>query len=375
MMKFKNMITATVVLSLFFLFTVTGFCAEDGKVTMEQWLKIINSGDAKKSTSSKATETNNNDIDSTTPSTTEGIAVTVYWHMADDADVYLNGKPLRYYEPSFKTRGDEAPQAAFSASAILNNGDVFTVGGRRGGSFGFMLIAVDSSDRVVFKTDQQSWKVYEPGDRADWYNQQVAMSSPTQPVTVQPDPWYPQKELNKKFGDIALSIWGAPSERFSYLTATVSLVEKKKAPQGKRPSVSTANEIKRDGRFVAYDDGTVLDTKTNLMWAARDNGSSINWQSAKSYCENYHAGGYTDWRMPTQDELAGLYDTTKTYKADCNWDLHLTELIHLTCTYPLASETRGSEAAGLHFDNGLRSWYPQSSGDWYYRALPVRSGK
>jgi len=59
----------------------------------------------------------------------------------------------------------------------------------------------------------------------------------------------------------------------------------------KRPSVSTAKEIKRDGRFIAYDDGTVLDTKTNLMWAAKDNGSNINWQGAKSYCENYRGGG------------------------------------------------------------------------------------
>ena len=151
------------------------------------------------------------------------VPVTIYWHMADDADVYLNGVPLRRYQPSFKTRGDEAPQPAFAASAALNNGDVFTVGGRRGGSYGFMLIAVDSSGRVVFKTDQQSWKVYMPGERSDWYQPRIANSSPKDAVTVQPDPWYPQKELNNKFGNIALSIWGAPSATFSYLTATVSL--------------------------------------------------------------------------------------------------------------------------------------------------------
>ena len=85
-----------------------------------------------------------------------GMPVTIYWHMADDADVYLNGSPLRGYQPSFKTRGDEAPRPAFSASATLKKGDVFTVGGRRGGSYGFMLIAVDTANRVVFKTDQKS---------------------------------------------------------------------------------------------------------------------------------------------------------------------------------------------------------------------------
>ena len=30
-------------------------------------------------------------------------------------------------------------------------------------------------------------------------------------------------------------------------------------------------------RFVDHGDGTVTDTKTGLMWAAKDNGSPINW--------------------------------------------------------------------------------------------------
>lgn len=77
---------------------------------------------------------------------------------------------------------------------------------------------------------------------------------------------------------------------------------------GSLPSAPRGSEIRRDGRFIVYDNGTVLDTRTNLMWAAKDNGSNINWQNAKEYCENYRGGGYTDWRVPTQDELAGLYD-------------------------------------------------------------------
>ena len=120
-----------------------------------------------------------------------------------------------------------------------------------------------------------------------------------------------------------------------------------------RPSVSTAQEIRRDGRFIAYSNGTVLDTSTNLMWAAKDNGSNINWQDAKSYCENYRGGGYSDWRMPTQDELAGLYDQSLTgYTQECCSTCNkvkITDLIHLTCCCPWASETRGSDAAFFHF--------------------------
>jgi uncharacterized caspase-like protein len=144
-------------------------------------------------------------------------------------------------------------------------------------------------------------------------------------------------------------------------------------------SFSNAVVTSRDGRFIAYNNGTVLDTKTNLMWASKDNGSSINWANAKSYCENYRGGGYKDWRMPTQDELAGLYDRGTGYRPDCAPDdatnkVHLTNLITLSCWVGWASERRDSFAAYFNFGDNLRWWYPQSF-DAVPRALPVRSGK
>ena len=82
---------------------------------------------------------------------------------------------------------------------------------------------------------------------------------------------------------------------------------------------ATAGETAKDGRFIVKDNETVLDTRTNLMWAAKDNCSDINCANAKSHCENYRGGGYTDLRMPAQDELAGLYDANKTRPAPCNF--------------------------------------------------------
>jgi hypothetical protein len=144
-----------------------------------------------------------------------------------------------------------------------------------------------------------------------------------------------------------------------------------------KPYTAERATTARDSRFIVYGNGTVLDTKTNLMWADRDNGRIINWAEAKYYCENYRGGGYTDWRMPTQDELAGLYDETKTYKSDCGdvYDVHLTELIHLRCGWVWASETRGSQAAYFLFYDGKRKWSSQSDISYNLRALPVRSGK
>ena len=145
---------------------------------------------------------------------------------------------------------------------------------------------------------------------------------------------------------------------------------------------STAGEKAKDGCFIAYDNGTVLDTKTKLMWAAKDNGNAINWTDAKSYCENYHGGGYTDWRMPTQDELAGLYDEAKTYKIDNGKIVHLTKLIHLTSFVVWASEidvftsapSRSTTAATFFFSSGKR-FRARATSFSEICALPVRSTK
>jgi len=139
-----------------------------------------------------------------------------------------------------------------------------------------------------------------------------------------------------------------------------------------------AVEISRDGRFIAYDNGTVLDTRTNLMWAAKDNGSEIDRANAKNYCEKYRGGGYADWRMPTQEELAKLYDPKKsqTYKCDTRSSNHIaTDLIQLSCYWVWASETNGSDASAFFRFDGGRRYMNHLAGRNSHRALPVRSGK
>ena len=140
---------------------------------------------------------------------------------------------------------------------------------------------------------------------------------------------------------------------------------------------STAKQIKRDGRFISYDDGTVLDTKTNLMWAAKDNGSDINWQDASRYGADYRGGGYKNWRMPTLEELTGLYDKSINSNNGC----HITKLITLTqCrvwTSKSANPTGSSESLyGEYFSfaDTESYWIPQTF--YYgYRVLLVRSVK
>lgn len=164
-------------------------------------------------------------------------------------------------------------------------------------------------------------------------------------------------------------------ERGQPKTSPPAMFERKEVATVTEPPALMAKEIKKDGHFIAYDNGTVLDTRTNLMWAAKDNGSDVNWEDAKNHCENYRGGGYSDWRMPTQEELAGLYDRSKSYKATQQYyNVKLTEFIQLSACCPWASETRGSDAAHFYFINGNWIW-TQQSGDNGFRALPVRSAK
>jgi len=137
------------------------------------------------------------------------------------------------------------------------------------------------------------------------------------------------------------------------------------------------NEIARDGRFISYDNGTVLDTKTRLIWAAKDDGRGLLEHDAKTFIENYRGGGYTDWRMPTMDELEAIYDRDTINQ----YGYHVTKLIDITGEWVWASEGWGSvnafsftfgstadEVASTHTAWAFRT---PSLG---YRALPVRGG-
>jgi Protein of unknown function (DUF1566) len=60
---------------------------------------------------------------------------------------------------------------------------------------------------------------------------------------------------------------------------------------------------------------TWIDSATGLMWTKRDNGSDLNWNQALSYCSNLQLGGYSGWRLPTIEELQGIYDPSAGVRA------------------------------------------------------------
>ncbi|MHC4505084.1 MAG: hypothetical protein ACYTFI_17400, partial [Planctomycetota bacterium] len=156
---------------------------------------------------------------------------TIHWLMADNMDIYQNGEPLRTYTPSFRTRRDEARRkSAFSADIILRPGDVFTVGGRRGGSYGGTVVVVDKQDKLVWCSNVRDWRVYEPADPERWYLPDVAMRSRQSPVRVARSFGY-QAQMRRDHYDIPQPIWGDESQRLVYMVGVYGRAGAGRKPQ------------------------------------------------------------------------------------------------------------------------------------------------
>lgn len=54
--------------------------------------------------------------------------------------------------------------------------------------------------------------------------------------------------------------------------------------------------------------GYWIDPSTKLMWTAKDNGYDITWGKAMKFCRDLRLDAHSDWRLPTIDELQGIYD-------------------------------------------------------------------
>ncbi len=133
------------------------------------------------------------------------------------------------------------------------------------------------------------------------------------------------------------------------------------------PAAAAGQQTATRQRFIDHHDGTVTDTRTGLMWAASDNGADIQWWDAERYCREYRGGGHTDWRLPTPDELATLYDPARKGKAP----FAIVPAIRLTERCPWTSTTNLNAAVCLSFATGKKAWARRND-SFELRVLPVR---
>jgi hypothetical protein len=77
--------------------------------------------------------------------------------------------------------------------------------------------------------------------------------------------------------------------------------------------MSRFTKVGADGAKLA-DDATdwvaVLDNTTSLIWTVKET-KPLTWKKAKAAVEKLDTAGFTDWRLPTVEELFLLADRTK----------------------------------------------------------------
>ncbi len=73
-----------------------------------------------------------------------------------------------------------------------------------------------------------------------------------------------------------------------------------------------------DGRYIDKGNGVIEDIRTGLMWTKKDSyadlGECLNWNASERYVAGLRPGGYSDWRLPTVEELQGIYEESKSNK-------------------------------------------------------------
>ena len=120
----------------------------------------------------------------------------------------------------------------------------------------------------------------------------------------------------------------------------------------------------REGTFVAYDNGVVKDTKTGLEWVVGPD-RLTTWDEARTWVQNLTVDG-GGWRMPTRDELKGLY---KEGLGNRNMD----PAFKTTGWGVWSGETKDSSSAWFFdFDLGEKNWSTRGN-SIFSRAFAVRS--
>ena len=136
-------------------------------------------------------------------------------------------------------------------------------------------------------------------------------------------------------------------------------------------------------RFTDNGDGTVTDSKLNLMWSKTDNQGDINWIQADKWVRftfpDTIPKRYENWRLPTLAELQSLLlvdKNAKGYETECGQWVKAVADIKLSCGWVWTSETDtiAPTARIFNFDN-VYHYTVRKAHKRGYRALPVRNLK
>ena len=121
---------------------------------------------------------------------------------------------------------------------------------------------------------------------------------------------------------------------------------------------------------------TVKDNYTGLIWQKKDDGiNNRDWEDAKRYCSNLSLDGYSDWRLPTMEELYYLSDITKieaTFDSKFNYkrkpaiDTNYFDITNSRYWSSTTYKPISSDIWIFNFEDGDDGWTDKSNKHWAF---------
>ena len=109
-------------------------------------------------------------------------------------------------------------------------------------------------------------------------------------------------------------------------------------------------------RYTDNGNGTVTDNQHHLTWQQQDDGVGRDWSDAAAYCSSLSLAGYSDWWLPSKDQLFTLVDTGFSPAIDIAYFLNTQSSNYWSST----SDVSTSYAGSVVFDYGFVSNVPNS---------------
>jgi hypothetical protein len=101
-------------------------------------------------------------------------------------------------------------------------------------------------------------------------------------------------------------------------------------------------------RFAGAGEGVVRDSRTGLLWTARDAGRELAWEAAQRRCSELALDTAEAWRLPSIEELASLYSESQ--RQPCGDGIcRVDPAVDLTSPYQWSATARG-EGRRVYFD-------------------------
>lgn len=122
-----------------------------------------------------------------------------------------------------------------------------------------------------------------------------------------------------------------------------------------------------NSRFIDNGNGTITDSKTNVMWKKTDSFQDTkkwkNWFTGHEYMQIVNLerfGGFEDWRFPFEEEAYSLFDLDKTSQDKYGDDIYLDPVFEGgSAGVTWTEDTKDSSALVIQYEDGMKVWPSQ----------------